>query len=57
MRKFVYVSGVLFFMVWILGALFKMLHWPGANVLIITSVLLALVFIPVAAWYKYHKAG
>lgn len=57
MRKFVYVSGVLFFMVWIVGALFKMLHWPGANVLIMTSVLLALVFIPVAAWYKYHKAG
>lgn len=57
MRKFVYVSGVLFFMIWALGTLFKMMHWPGANILLMTSVLLFVVFVPAAAWYRYHKTA
>ena len=57
MRKFVYVSGVLFFMIWALGTLFKLLHWPGANILLMTSVLLFLVFVPATAWYRYHKTA
>lgn len=42
-------------MVWVLGALFKILHWPGANELVIAAAILFLIFIPATAWYRYYK--
>ena len=57
MKKLTYVSGALAVMLWVLGALFKMLHWPGANELLIAAAMLFLIFIPAGAWYRYHKRG
>lgn len=57
MRKFVYVSGVVFLMIWALASLFKMMHWPGANILLMASALVFVVFVPAAAWYRYHKTS
>jgi hypothetical protein len=47
-NKTLYVAGVITGFIFITGILFKVMHWPGANVALMTSVLLALAFfIPV----------
>ncbi len=47
-NKTLYVAGVITGFIFITGVLFKIMHWPGANVALTTSVLLTVVlFIPV----------
>ncbi len=47
-NKTLYVAGVITGFIFITGILFKIMHWPGANIALMTSVLLAVAFfIPV----------
>ena len=58
MKKFIYISGVLLVNVFVIGCVFKIFHWPGANLMILSGLaLLSLVFIPVALRYNYVKTG
>ena len=41
----------------IVGALFKIMHWPSANIqIILGTALLALLFFPLFFWQQYKKA-
>lgn len=56
MRLSVYVLGALVAMTIILGSLFKMMHWAGADMLLVTGwSSAALLFVPAFAIYKYRK--
>jgi hypothetical protein len=56
MRKFVFISGALFSSSTLLSILFKLMHWPGATILLILGLAgLALLFIPFYAFYQYNK--
>ncbi len=50
MKKFMYILGTIAPTLLIIGAFFKLQHWPGASVLIVVgSFLLAAVYLPVFA--------
>ena len=50
MKKFMYILGTVAPSLLIIGAIFKLQHWPGASVLIVLgSFLLAAVYLPVFA--------
>ena len=56
MRLTVYILGALLAMVIILGSLFKMMHWAGADMLIVLGwSLAALLYVPLFTVYKYKK--
>lgn len=56
MRLTVYILGALVAMIIILGSLFKMMHWAGADMLVVAGwSLAALIFVPLVAIYKYRK--
>jgi len=53
MKKFMYVLGTLAPTLIIVGALFKLQHWPGASVLLtLGTFLLAVIYLPVFAMYN-----
>ncbi len=48
MKKIMIVSGMASVLGFIAGAIFKVMHWPGANVLLLGSILLmCFIFLPV----------
>ncbi|MFH0757807.1 MAG: hypothetical protein V2B15_11010 [Bacteroidota bacterium] len=50
MKKFMYILGTIAPSLLIVGAIFKMLHWPGASILItLGTFLLAAIYLPVFA--------
>ena len=50
MKKFMYILGTIAPSLLIIGAIFKLQHWPGASILIVLgSFLLAAVYLPVFA--------
>jgi len=50
MKKFMYILGTIAPSTLIVGALFKLMHWPGASVLItLGTFLLAAVYLPIFA--------
>ena len=56
MRKIVYISGALFSSITLLSVLFKMLHFQGAQIVLMIGIVgLALIFIPLYAIYLYTK--
>ncbi|MBP8791952.1 MAG: hypothetical protein KBE41_08930 [Lutibacter sp.] len=56
MRKIVYISGALFSSITLLSVLFKMLHFQGAQIVLMIGIVgLALIFIPLYAIYRYTK--
>jgi hypothetical protein len=55
MRKIVYITGALFAMLQVLAGVFKILHWPGAESLVILSTGMALIFIPALARYLFSR--
>jgi len=58
MKKFAFISGTLSMSLSTLGVLFKIMHWPGANVLMIFGFsIFALFFIPAYASYLYKKTA
>jgi hypothetical protein len=58
MRGIAYLSGTTFLMLTILGALFKLMHWPGAGITLVVGVIgLALIALPIIAIYKFRSAN
>ena len=55
MKLAVYILGVIFGMLFLIGWSFKFQHWPGAGVILMVSVIAGLVFIPLFAVYQYKK--
>ena len=56
MRLAVYLSGTLGAMLFVMGYLFKIKHWPMADLMLIIGLsLIGLVAIPLSAYYKYNK--
>ncbi|HRC90567.1 MAG TPA: hypothetical protein PK210_00565 [Bacteroidia bacterium] len=56
MRKISFVSGTVAGSLTVLGGLFKIMHWPGANIMLVLGLgTLAFIFIPIAAKYWYNK--
>ena len=56
MKLLTFVTGALFPSLIILGYLFKMMHYPGANAMLeIGMAGIALLSIPLYAIYKYKK--
>lgn len=48
MKKIMIVSGMISVFGFIAGAIFKVMHWPGANLLLLSSILImSFVFLPV----------
>lgn len=50
--KSLYIVGFICAFLFIIGSLFKIMHWPGANLLIYTIPLPTILFLPV---YYYHQ--
>lgn len=51
-----YISGALVSLVTIFACWFKLMHWPGANVLMVLSLTsLALIFLPFLVWVLYDR--
>lgn len=55
MKLVIVILGVLAASLFILGSLFKVLHYEGANQLLILCSMLLLVFVPCYAIYWYRK--
>jgi len=56
MKELAYISGALFGSLTSLGILFKIMHWPGANILLVLGVaIFSLLFMPGIAKYCYDK--
>lgn len=56
MKRLTYLSGYLFSLIWIAGAMFKMLHLPGAAMMLaIGSIGLALIFFPLLVANRYKS--
>ena len=56
MKTLAYISGGLSCMIIIFGSLFRILHLPGANELLMLGMIaLSLVYVPSYALYRYRK--
>ncbi|MBI9067627.1 MAG: hypothetical protein JEZ09_10070 [Salinivirgaceae bacterium] len=56
-NRSVFLTGLISLMVFLFGFIFKMQHWPGANILkIFGSVLLIMVFIPLFYYKEIRKS-
>ena len=56
MRLLTFITGALFSSLSTLGILFRVMHYPGANALLIFGLAgIALLFIPSYAFYNYKK--
>lgn len=57
MKKAAFILGTTFGSISILGILFKVMHWPGAGIGLVTGVVgFALFALPVIAIYKFNRA-
>ncbi len=55
MKKSVYITGICCAILMLFGCIFKIMHWPGANMMIIVSVFLfCLWFLPAALINNYN---
>jgi hypothetical protein len=58
MKKFIYISGIVIINIFVVGALFKIQHWPGAGILITLGLgLFSLGFLPLAFIQSYKGNG
>lgn len=56
MKAFVFITGAVSASLTCLGILFKIMHWPGASIMLVLGMgILALVYIPVLTKYLYAK--
>lgn len=56
MKRLTYISGFIFSLGFTSGSLFKLLHWPGANMLLSIGLIgIAFVFIPLLLINKYKS--
>jgi len=58
MKKFIYISGIVIINIFVFGALFKIMHWPGANILITLGLgTFCIGFLPLAFTHSYKGNG
>jgi hypothetical protein len=56
MKQLAFISGALSTSLFVLGSLFKLMHWPGAGPLLTFGLVgIALIFIPSVTKYQYSK--
>jgi hypothetical protein len=56
MKALIYISGILGFLLIMVGAFFRILHLPGANELLLFGIVLdVLVFAPLLIVYSIRK--
>mgnify|MGYP006282026761 CR=1 FL=1 len=55
MKEIVYVLGAVAGLAFAIGLLFKIYHWPGADVMLAVFTVSAVVFIPLFVIYQYRK--
>jgi hypothetical protein len=56
MKKSMYILGFIAAVIWTTSLLFKLLHWPGAGILLVLGAfMLIFVLLPVVALYFYKK--
>jgi hypothetical protein len=56
MKKSIYLSGIVLLNIFLFGSIFKIMHWPGANILIIIGLgLFACLFLPLAVYESYKN--
>ncbi|HBG71885.1 MAG: hypothetical protein A2W93_03830 [Bacteroidetes bacterium GWF2_43_63] len=58
MKKFIYISGVVLVNLFVIGTICKLLHFPGANIFILTGlVLFVAALLPLALINNYRNNG
>jgi hypothetical protein len=58
MKKLVYISGIVLLNLFAFGSIFKVIHWPGANIMFMGGLgLFALLFLPLAVVHSYRDNG
>lgn len=56
MKRLTFIAGAVFTSLTLMGILFKVMHWPGANVELLLGLAgLALVFIPSFTAYHFKR--
>lgn len=56
MKRLAFISGAVFCSLFVMGSLFKVMHWPGAGPLLTLGLAgTSLISIPFIAAYQYHK--
>lgn len=58
MKKFIYISGVVLVNLFVIGTVCKLLHFPGANIFILTGLVLFIAaLLPMALINNYRSNG
>lgn len=58
MRKFMFVSGALSAVAFIIGSIFKVMHWPGAAIILVLGFfLLSFIFLPLLLVLKMREVN
>lgn len=56
-RRLIYIFGFLSLASLFTGVLFKIMHWPGANIILFSGFLILIfIFLPVIFYHKYKEA-
>lgn len=56
-QKLIYILGFITFFTITVGAIFKWLHWPGANIIAVCGMsLLMFLYLPLYFYNKYHES-
>lgn len=54
MKKFIYIAGIASINAFLIGALMKMNHWPGAGIMVTLGLgIIAFLYLPLATFYAY----
>ena len=56
MKKLIYISGVICLNIIVIGGLFKVMHWPGAGILLGVGMLTFAFIVLPAAFVNSYKA-
>ena len=58
MRLIIYLSATIGASLFVMGYLFKIKHWPMADMILLIGLsLIGLVTIPLVGFYKYNKVN
>jgi hypothetical protein len=58
MKKTMMISGTISISLFIIGSFFKMMHWPGANIMIVSgTAIFSFLFLPLIFLLKTRDAG
>jgi hypothetical protein len=56
MKQLAFLSGAVSISLTAIGILFKIMHWPGANILLVLGLgLFAILFVPSVAKFSFNK--